>query len=85
MSVRLQYHKENRKPKGYGYVEFKDVESLKQALSLDGQIFFERSIRIDVAESRPREQDSERSMYFFSLSNVIIRKRRQTKKIRKQR
>jgi RNA recognition motif-containing protein len=39
------------KPKGFGYVEFDDVESLKEAVGMHGENVRGRSIRIDVSES----------------------------------
>jgi len=37
------------RPKGFGYVEFADPESLRTALKLDGEIFMERNLKVDVA------------------------------------
>jgi len=42
----------DNRPKGFGYIEFSDLESLKHALSLaDGQLAG-RNIRVSVAEPR---------------------------------
>lgn len=43
------------KPKGFGYVEFEDVEALKDAISKSGSSFSGRVIRISVAEA-PKER-----------------------------
>ena len=52
ISVRVMKDKVDNRPKGFGYVEFGDLESLKKALSLsDGQLAG-RSVRISVAEPR---------------------------------
>jgi translation initiation factor 4B len=40
------------KSKGFGYVEFGDVEKLKQALDLSGSQLGGRTVRISVAEAR---------------------------------
>jgi len=55
--VKLMINKENNKPKGKGYVEFEDIKSLQRAVSLSGEVFLGRDIRVDVAErkeDRPR-------------------------------
>ncbi|KAF7730202.1 hypothetical protein EC973_002810 [Apophysomyces ossiformis] len=55
----LRDHEE--KSKGFCFVEFGDVESLKQALELNGESFQRRSIRIKVAEPlKPRGDRPER-------------------------
>jgi translation initiation factor 4B len=40
----------DRKPKGFGYVEFGTVEGLKKALALSESEFMGRRVRISVAE-----------------------------------
>jgi len=51
-SVRIVEDKIERKPKGFGYVEFGSLDGLKKALELNGQQFQGRNIRISVAEPR---------------------------------
>jgi RNA recognition motif-containing protein len=41
-----------KKPKGFGYVEFASLEGLKQALALNGSQFAGRNVRVSVAEPR---------------------------------
>nr|CAG8586442.1 1677_t:CDS:10 [Entrophospora candida] len=42
----------DEKPKGFGYVEFKDLESLSKALDMTGENLSNRPIRVSVAEPR---------------------------------
>lgn len=49
-SVRVVEDRIERKPKGFGYVEFATLDGLKKALDLAGTQFQGRSIRISVAE-----------------------------------
>lgn len=42
----------DRKPKGFGYVEFATLEGLKSALSLSGSNLAGRQVRISVADPR---------------------------------
>jgi translation initiation factor 4B len=51
-NVRIVEDKLDRKPKGFGYVEFATVDGLKKALELSGTQFQGRNIRISVAEPR---------------------------------
>lgn len=51
-NVRIVEDKIEHKPKGFGYVEFRTLDGLKKALTLDGSQFRGRSIRISVAEPR---------------------------------
>jgi len=73
ISVKLLINKENNKPKGRGYVEFANQDSLKQALTLNGKILLEREIRIDVAEQKPEENRPKRD--FVSRTNSRDRPR----------
>lgn len=45
------------KLKGYGYVEFEDLESLKTAVGMNDQPLMERPLKIDVAEGKPKQED----------------------------
>ncbi|CAG8677508.1 5976_t:CDS:2, partial [Acaulospora morrowiae] len=51
----------NDKPKGFGYVEFEDLESLTKALEMSGESLGNRPIRVSVAEPRDREQREDRT------------------------
>ncbi|TQV94654.1 translation initiation factor eIF4B [Cordyceps javanica] len=57
VSVRIIEDREMQRPKGFGYVEFTDVDGLKKALQLDGESFQGRMIKIKVADP-PRGGDS---------------------------
>eukprot|EP01119_Soliformovum_irregulare_P007042 TRINITY_DN19449_c0_g1_i1.p1 TRINITY_DN19449_c0_g1~~TRINITY_DN19449_c0_g1_i1.p1 ORF type:complete len:500 (-),score=135.29 TRINITY_DN19449_c0_g1_i1:56-1555(-) len=51
------------RPKGFGYVEFEDPESLRIVLKLDGETFGERQIKVDIAggpQNRGDRGDRER-------------------------
>ncbi|CAO2655239.1 Nn.00g103030.m01.CDS01 [Neocucurbitaria sp. VM-36] len=59
-NVRIVEDKLDRKPKGFGYVEFGTVEGLKKALDLSGTQFQGRNVRVSVAEppkDRPEARD----------------------------
>ncbi|KAF2190243.1 hypothetical protein K469DRAFT_699848 [Zopfia rhizophila CBS 207.26] len=59
-NVRIVEDKMERKPKGFGYVEFGSLDGLKKALELSGSQFQGRNIRISVAEppkDRPEGKD----------------------------
>ena len=59
-NVRIIEDKLERKPKGFGYVEFGSVEGLKKALALSGSQFQGRNVRVSVAEppkDRPEQKD----------------------------
>lgn len=51
-SVRIVEDKLDRRPKGFGYVEFGTVEGLKKALTLSDSQFQGRNIRVSVADPR---------------------------------
>lgn len=50
--IRLVKDRETERSKGFGYVEFEDVESLKGALELSGESVQGRNIRVNIAEPR---------------------------------
>ena len=54
-NVRIVEDKLERKPKGFGYVEFGSLDGLKKALDLSGTQFQGRNIRVSVAEPRTSE------------------------------
>jgi RNA recognition motif-containing protein len=54
--VRIVEDKMDRKPKGFGYVEFATLDGLKKALSYAGTSLAGRTIRVSVAD--PREPSS---------------------------
>ena len=51
-SVRIVEDKLDRKPKGFGYVEFETLDGLKKAIELNGTQFQGRNIRVSVADPR---------------------------------
>jgi translation initiation factor 4B len=51
-NVRIVEDKLDRKPKGFGYVEFRTLDGLKKALELSGAQFRNRDIRVSVADPR---------------------------------
>lgn len=50
--MRIVEDKLDRKPKGFGYVEYASLDGLKKALELNGSQFQGRNIRITIAEPR---------------------------------
>ena len=51
-NVRIVEDRIERKPKGFGYVEFATLDGLKKALDQGGSQFQGRNIRVSVAEPR---------------------------------
>lgn len=49
--VRLMRDRETERPRGFGYVEFNDLQSLKNALPLSGSPLAGREIKVTVAEA----------------------------------
>ncbi|OCL05637.1 hypothetical protein AOQ84DRAFT_379413 [Glonium stellatum] len=60
-NVRIVEDKMERKPKGFGYVEFASLDGLKKALDLGGTQFQGRNIRISVAEP-PKDRPEAREL-----------------------
>ncbi|KAL1956411.1 hypothetical protein VTO42DRAFT_7297 [Malbranchea cinnamomea] len=60
-SVRIVEDKLTRQPKGFGYVEFANVDGLKKALTFQGASLKGRSIRVSVAEP-PKERHETRDL-----------------------
>ena len=67
-------NKETNKAKGFGYVVFQDLDSLKRAVELNGENLLDRPLRIDVAESRNEREDPYKSMLFIiiTLSHSLL-------------
>lgn len=51
-TVRIMEDKVDRKPKGFGYVEFASPDGLRQALSKTESNFMGRNVKISVADPR---------------------------------
>ncbi|KAF2720397.1 hypothetical protein K431DRAFT_93582 [Polychaeton citri CBS 116435] len=49
-NVRIVEDKIDRKPKGFGYVEFATLDGLKQALTMSGMDLMGRAVRLSIAE-----------------------------------
>ncbi|KAF2011441.1 hypothetical protein BU24DRAFT_413096 [Aaosphaeria arxii CBS 175.79] len=60
-NVRIVEDKLERKPKGFGYVEFGTLDGLKKALDLSGTQFQGRNIRVSVAEP-PKDRAESKDM-----------------------
>jgi len=53
-AVRMSKDRDDR-PRGIAHVDFEDAKSLRIALNLDGNDFVGRSLRVDVAENKRRD------------------------------
>jgi len=80
-NIRIVEDKLERKPKGFGYVEFKSVDGLKKALTLDGTQFRGRNIRISVAEPRESTIASDDKLEKTSLSWRIAKERQESREL----
>ncbi|KAF2746132.1 RNA-binding domain-containing protein [Sporormia fimetaria CBS 119925] len=61
-SVRIVEDKLDRKPKGFGYVEFGSLDGLKKALALSGSQFQGRNVRVSVAEPPAKDRPEQKDM-----------------------
>lgn len=61
VSVRLVRDKETDEFKGFGYVEFRDENSLQQALQRDGSIVQGRNVKVDVASGKKKGDRNNRN------------------------
>ncbi|CAO3609781.1 unnamed protein product [Cunninghamella echinulata] len=55
-NIRIFRDREGRS-KGFGYVEFEDLESLKDALELSGESLHSRNVRVNIADPPKERQD----------------------------
>ncbi|KAF2429698.1 RNA-binding domain-containing protein [Tothia fuscella] len=69
-SIRIVEDKMDRKPKGFGYVEFGTLEGLKKALELNGEQFQGRGIRISVADP-PKDRVEAREITDWSRKGPL--------------
>lgn len=73
-SVRIVEDKLDRKPKGFGYVEFGTLDGLKKALTLTDSPLMGRNVRISIAE--PRECLLSLIASYLSQANKLPAKER---------
>lgn len=58
LNIRLVYDRESGKPKGYGFIEFMDVETAQSALrNLNGYEFRGRQLRVDSATGEKSREE----------------------------
>ncbi|KAK4553838.1 Eukaryotic translation initiation factor 4B [Recurvomyces mirabilis] len=70
-SVRLVEDKFDRKPKGFGYVEFGSLEGLKTALTKSESSFMGRNVKISVAEPPKDRPESSRDFSDWSRKGPL--------------
>ena len=59
MSFRLVYDRESGKPKGYGFCEYKDLETAQSAMrNLNGVELHGRNLRVDSAASEKNKEEN---------------------------
>ncbi|OQV06932.1 RNA recognition motif aka RRM, RBD, or RNP domain-containing protein isoform 5 [Cladophialophora immunda] len=69
-NVRIVEDKQDRKPKGFGYVEFATLDGLKAALALSGSNLAGRQVRVSVAEP-PKERHETRDFSDWSRKGPL--------------
>ena len=63
LSFRLVYDRESGKPKGYGFCEYKDLETAQSAMrNLNGVELHGRNLRVDSAASEKNKEEN-RGLY----------------------
>lgn len=70
-NIRIVEDKMDRKPKGFGYVEFGSVDGLKKALDLSSSNLAGRSVRISVADPPKGGQESNRDFSDWSRKGPL--------------
>lgn len=70
-SVRIVEDKMDRKPKGFGYVEFGTLDGLKAALALSGENLAGRQVRISVADPPKDRPESNRDFSDWSRKGPL--------------
>ncbi|TKA72515.1 hypothetical protein B0A49_02465 [Cryomyces minteri] len=70
-SVRIVEDKMERKPKGFGYVEFGSPDGLKKALELNGSQFQGRNIRISIADPPKNDRPDARELTDWSRKGPL--------------
>ena len=59
LSFRLVYDRESGKPKGYGFCEYKDLETAQSAMrNLNGVELHGRNLRVDSAASEKNKEEN---------------------------
>ena len=71
--LRLVYDRESGKPKGYGFCEYKDLETAQSAMrNLNGVELHGRNLRVDSAASEKGKEEGKGDTFFsgeFSFFN----------------
>ena len=55
-NVRIIEDRETEKSKGFGYVEFENIESVEKALELNGQDLDGRSLRVGKVKKKEKDE-----------------------------
>lgn len=72
-SVRIIKDRDVDRSAGYGFADFADAASLKEALSLSGKILDGREVRIMVSEGRKGNRSSDRQLDWASARNKQVK------------
>nr|CAG8442451.1 3171_t:CDS:2 [Entrophospora candida] len=58
VSIRLPTHPDTGSLKGFGYVQFSDINAAKNAMDLQGTVLAGRSIRLDYADTKQKKNNN---------------------------